>query len=106
MSEIVVTQKDLGSIIETYRGDVIELRLGENLTTGYRWEVKTEGSVVELIGSTYVEAPGKALGRGGTRVLRFVAKSPGSQEIRLRLRRPWDPPDGALEHLDMKIRVQ
>lgn len=57
MSEIVVIQKDLGSIIETCRGDVIVLRLGENLTTGYRWEVKTEGSGVELIESTYVEAP-------------------------------------------------
>ncbi len=107
MSEIFVTRHDNGRIIEAHPGDVIMFRLEENLTTGYGWEVETvEGSMVELIESTYVEAPGKALGRGGTRVLRFVAKSPGSQEVRLRLRRPWDPPDGALEHLDMKIRVQ
>lgn len=59
MSEIVVTQKDLGSIIETYRGDVIVLRLGENLTTGYRWEVKTEGSVVELIESNMSRLRGR-----------------------------------------------
>lgn len=106
MSEILVTQHDLGSIIEAHQGDVIVIRLEENLTTGYGWEVKTGGSVVELIESTYIEATEKALGRGGTRVLRFAARSPGSQEILLKLRRPWDPPDRVLEHLDVTIRVR
>ena len=106
MSEIVVTQHDQGSIFEAHRDDVIVFRLEENLTTGYGWEVEAvDGTVVELIESTYVEAPGMAMGRGGTRVLRFVARSPGSQEIRLRLRRPWDPPDRALEHLEVTIQV-
>ena len=107
MSEIVVTRHDQGRIFEAHRGDVIVFRLEENLTTGYGWEVKTvEGSVVEFIESTYVEATGMAIGRGGMRVMRFVARSPGSQEIRLQLRRPWDPPDKALEHLEVTIRVR
>jgi predicted secreted protein len=77
------------------------------LTTGYGWEVETvEGTVIKFIESTYVEAKGMAIGRGGTRVLRFVARSPGSQEIRLQLRRPWDPPDKSLEHLKVTIRVR
>lgn len=106
MSEIEITQNNLGSIIEIHQNDVIVFRLDENLTTGYGWEVKTEGSVVELIESTYVETPGKTMGRGGTRVLRLVAKSPGSQKIRLKLRRPWDPPDRVMQHLDVTIRVR
>jgi inhibitor of cysteine peptidase len=106
MSEIVVTKHGLGSIIEAHRGDVIVLRLEENLTTGYGWEVENEGSVVELIESTYVEATGMAMGHGGTRILRFVTRSPGSQEIHLKLRRPWDPPDRSLEHLDVTIQVR
>lgn len=107
MSEIVVTRHDQGSIFEAQQDDVIVFRLEENLATGYGWEVEpVEGSVIKLIESTYVEAPGMAMGRGGTRVLRFVAKSPGSQEIHLRLRRSWDPPDRALEHLEVTIRVR
>lgn len=107
MSEIVVTRHDKGSIFEAHRDDVIVFRLEENMSTGYGWEVgAVDSSVVELIESTYTEAPGMAMGRGGTRILRFVARSPGSQEIHLRLRRPWDPPDRALEHLEVTIRVQ
>ena len=107
MSEIVVTRHDQGSVFEANRDDVIVFRLEENLTTGYGWEVETAGvSVVKFIESTYFEATGMAIGRGGTRVLRFVARSPGSQKIRLQLRRPWDPPDKALEHLEVTIRVR
>lgn len=107
MSEIEVRRQDQGSIIEAHLGDVIVFRLAENLTTGYRWEVgPVEGFMAELIESTYVEAPGMAMGRGGTRVLRFPARSLGIQEIRLRLRRPWDPPDKALDHLQVTIRVR
>jgi predicted secreted protein len=106
MSEIVVTQQDLGDIIEANREDVIVIRLEENLTTGYQWQVETEGRVVELIESTYLEAPGIAMGRGGKRILRFRAKSTGSQEIRLKLRRPCDPPDKSAEQLDVTIRVK
>ncbi|HWQ47978.1 MAG TPA: protease inhibitor I42 family protein [Methanosarcina sp.] len=106
MSEIVIEQDDLGHIIEADPSDVIVLRLEENLTTGYMWEVETQGSVVELIESTHVENKGIAMGCAGVRVLRFVLKSAGSQEIHLRLRRSWDPPYKALKHLDVTIWVR
>lgn len=107
MSEIAVTQQDQGSVIEAHPGDTIVFRLEENLTTGYGWEVEpAESSVIKLTESTYAEAPGMALGRGGTRFIRFAARSPGRQEIRLRLRRPWDPPDKAAGHLEVAIQVR
>ncbi len=107
MSEITVTQQDQGNVIEAQPGDVIVFRLEENLTTGYGWEVEpTESSVIKLIESTYDEAPGTALGRGGTRIIRFAVRSPGRQEIRLKKRRPWDPPDSAAERLEVTIQVQ
>jgi len=107
MSEISVTRHDDGRAFEASRKDVIVLRLEENLTTGYGWEADAgDGSVVELIESEYIEASGKEIGRGGMRVLRFVAKSPGSQDIRLKLRRPWDSPDKALQQMVVKIQVR
>ncbi len=106
MSKIVVEQDDLGNVIEADPGDVIVLHLEENLTTGYGWEVETEGSVVELIESNHVENTEIAMGCAGMRILSFATRSPGSKEIHLRLRRPWDPPDKALKHLDVTIRVR
>ena len=107
MSEIVITRNDQGSIVETNRDDVIIFRLEENISTGYGWEPEAvDSSVLELIESTYTEAPGMAMGRSGTRILHFVARSPGSQDIHLRLRRPWDPPGRALDHLEVTIHVR
>ena len=107
MSEIIVTRHDQGGILETHLNDLIVFHLEENISTGYGWEVESiESSVVELIESTYAEASGIAMGGGGMRILRFVARSPGSQEIHLRLRRPWDPPDKDHEHLQVTIRVK
>ena len=106
MSEIVVSRSGQGGIIDARPGDVIVLRLEENLTTGYGWEIASgEGTVVALKDSTYSEAAGMAMGRGGMRLVRFVALAQGSQEVRLQLRRPWDPPDKAIEQFSITIRV-
>lgn len=107
MSEIVVTGLDGGKTFEVLPNDVIVFRLKENPTTGYGWEVEAvKGSGIDLMESNYIEAAGMAVGSGGTRIMRFLARSLGDQEIRLKLRRPWEPPDKVLERLDVMIRVR
>ena len=107
VSEIVITQDDQRRILDAHQDDVIVFRLEENLTTGYRWELETlEGTIVKLIESIHLDASEMAMGRGGTRVLRFEARSPGSQEIHLKLRRPWDMADKALQQMVVTIRVR
>jgi predicted secreted protein len=107
MTEIVITKEDHGKTIQVHQGDVIIFRLEENLTTGYEWEAEpSEGSMLELLDSTYVQSPGIALGRGGMRVMRFAAKSLGNQEIHLKLRRSWESPDKTRNRLDVKIQVR
>jgi inhibitor of cysteine peptidase len=107
MPEIVVTKSDRGETVDVRPGDVIVIRIEENLSTGYGWEIESgEGAVVALRESSYAEAAGEAMGRGGMRLLRFVALARGSQEIRLQLRRPWDPPDQAIEHFAITIRAR
>lgn len=107
MAEIIVTQSDRGGTVDVRPGDVIVIRMTENLTTGYGWEIESgEGVVVALMESNYVEAAGAVMmGRSGMRLLRFVALAQGSQEVRLQLRRPWDPPDKAIEQFGITIRV-
>jgi inhibitor of cysteine peptidase len=107
MAEIVITAQDQGGTLEADPGDVVVIRLEENMTTGYGWEVGAmDSSLVELLDSEYAEAPGIALGRGGTRTLRFRTRSSGSERIQLRLQRPWESEDAAVEHFEVTIRVR
>lgn len=107
MSETVITRIDRGRTIDARPGDVIVIRIEENLTTGYGWEIESrEGGVLALKESSYVESTDVVMGRGGMRLLRFVALAQGSQEIRLQLRRPWEPPDKAIEQFSVTIRVR
>jgi inhibitor of cysteine peptidase len=107
MPEIVITQNDQKRIVEASQGDTIVFRLEENPTTGYEWEVGTiKGSILELIDSKYLESPGILMGRGGMRVMRYLARSIGNQEFHLRLRRSWDPRNEALNRLDVTVQVR
>lgn len=107
MSEIHVEQSDHGKTLKAHPNDVVEIRLDENLTTGYGWETaEIDSSVLEPLDSSYTEHPGSLLGRGGVRTFRFKAGSPGSAQLRLRLRRPWEPVDAAIEHFEITIEVK
>ncbi len=107
MSEIAVSRSDLGRTLDARPGDLVVIRIEENLTTGYGWEVEPfADTVLALAESSYVEATDRAMGRGGMRSVRFVARAPGSQQVRLQLRRPWDPPEKAIEQFSVTIRVR
>lgn len=106
MPEIVVTRGSQGKTIDAHLGDVIVFQLEENLTTGYSWQVECgDGAVIALGESTYLESNGMAMGRGGMRLVHFIALSPGNQEVRLHLRRPWDSTDKSNEQFSVTIRV-
>ena len=105
MTEILLSERDQGRVLEARCGDELVLRLEENLTTGYSWALESTDGVVELLESTYTENLGKAMGRGGQRVIRLQVKSPGSQDIYLSLRRPWEPQGRALRLLRVTVRV-
>ena len=109
MSEILITQSDQGRTVAAKQGDVIVIRLDENLTTGYAWEIgMIESSMFELLDSDYSQTPtpGAIIGGGGTRTFRFRVKSSGSGQIQLGLRRSWESVDSAIEHFEANIRVQ
>lgn len=107
MAEILITLSEQGNTVEVQRGDVIVVRLEENLTTGYSWEIETiNHSIIELVDSDYSQNPETRLGIGGVRTFRFRAQSSGRETIHLRLRRPWDSADSAAERFDVTVQVK
>lgn len=106
MAETVILQIDREKTFQVSQDDVVLIRLEENPTTGYRWEVDAvDDRVVELQDSHYSMATGTGIGGGGVRTFTFKAKSPGTGFIRFKLRRAWESEDAAAERFAVTICV-
>jgi inhibitor of cysteine peptidase len=84
---------DSGTARELAAGESFEVRLAENPTTGYTWAaVKIPEGLLRLETESFETEPAdsRIAGRGGTKVFVFKTLQPGSGELLLRLRRPWE----------------
>lgn len=95
--EIHLTAADNGREIEANQGDMIVVALPANPTTGFQWDVVSEGDVLRQSGeSEYIpdEPPDSLVdGAGGTAIFRFEAAGAGSAELALEYHRPWEEDD-------------
>jgi inhibitor of cysteine peptidase len=89
-------------------GQVLEIRLPENPTTGYRWQVVRLGEPACTLRDDSFELPGGGAspeeparpgrpGRPGTHHWRIEAVQPGTGEIELASRRAWGDQPAAKE---------
>lgn len=90
MSVLTLTEDASGSAVTVHVGDAIVLRLPENPTTGYRWQIdKVEGSAQHESDSFRLSEDVR-IGSGGTREFRFRAASAGTASLRLKRWQPWE----------------
>lgn len=74
-------------------GDMVELSLAENPTTGFRWTLASSGApICELKADDFVPS-GQKPGEGGRHNFSFLAKQPGEAAITLHSRRKWGDAD-------------
>jgi inhibitor of cysteine peptidase len=81
----------LGENVHVKVGDEVVVRLPENPSTGYRWELDTPRGSLELADDAYVRPRDEAVGSGGERHFTFRATGRGEARVRLRLARSWEP---------------
>lgn len=104
MQEIIILQSDKGKTFEPHQGDSILIRLEENPTTGYIWEVDVANDqIIYLKDSNFSTANDTVIGGGGIRIFTFTAQSPGTGEVKLELRREWE--EKAIDHFGVTIHV-
>jgi inhibitor of cysteine peptidase len=84
-----VDEGDDGRQIDLSLGEVLEIRLPENPTTGFRWHLAADGSPASVLAGDSFEAGGQRPGQGGRHVWRFRAATPGESAIELHYARPW-----------------
>lgn len=83
-----------GREVTLHPGVTLEIRLGENASTGYRWIVseKSKRTWLHTIREREdkVDVPAGPPGSGGSRFLFFDAVGPGNAEIEIHYQRPWE----------------
>lgn len=107
MATIEVGRGDQAATVRATIGDTIVVRLPENPTTGYAWEVQGDTLVgLRLAADDYVADRPSTLGGGGQRTLTFGVVEAGTWPLVLRLRRAWEPPEAYAEELALTVSVR
>jgi inhibitor of cysteine peptidase len=92
VGHIVVTEEQNTATTSVNKSSVITVKLKENPTTGFRWNLTTTPGL-HIINDTYVpsDTTGKLVGSGGTRIWDISAADPGTQKITAVYMRSWEP---------------
>ena len=95
--------RDSGRSVRVAIGEIVEVVLDENPTTGFRWEVAHQPSTLELKGSEYVPDEPLRIGSGGRTTIRFLVVRSGSEALRLELKRSWEMDVGPAEVFEARF---
>ena len=88
---VSVGQAENNGSVSLSSGDVLQVSLPANATTGFSWETVEHGSLTPA-GSRYVPTPHRPglVGSGGTAIFEFRATSPGAQHLKLTYAQHFD----------------
>jgi inhibitor of cysteine peptidase len=91
MSTVVLTEVDNGGSVALSVGDLLQIRLFENPTTGYRWEIEAVNqSILAERGVTSEGAVNPAPGAGRYISFLFGAEQAGATQLHLRCWQRWE----------------
>jgi inhibitor of cysteine peptidase len=88
MSDIQLDESHNGGTVSAAVGSTVIVRLPENPTTGYRWQIDAAAGLT-MLGDDFSPAD-SSTGAGGVRHWRLLAASIGSFQFTASLRRPWE----------------
>ena len=83
-------------------GEVFEIVLGGNFTTGYRWDLTHRPDAIPLV-SDEMRVGGEAPGAAGTQHLQFKATSGGRFSLEFTYRRPWEDAGADQRRIDVQV---
>lgn len=89
---LVVGNSSNGHLIFMKTGGMLTLKLAENPTTGYQWNL-TVSNGLKVVSDTYVpsDTTGTLVGSGGTHIWEIQAEQAGMQSVDAVYKRSWEP---------------
>jgi inhibitor of cysteine peptidase len=99
-----------GRQIELHAGETLEIDLSENASTGFQWIATPESlRKAEKIlhqKESSAEGAGGPPGKPGVRHFSFEATGPGTVELELHYRRPWETAKPPARKFKLRVRVR
>jgi predicted secreted protein len=97
-----------GTTVELAIGQLLEIVLVENPSTGYLWkQVAGDSSVLRPVGEPeFVPPPPAAIGAPGKRIFRFEAVTPSQTLLRLENRQWWQPDQPPAKTFEVTVGVR
>ena len=93
-----------GTTIGLGVGEAVELRLPENASTGFRWQLREGGAPACRTSEADRGAPaGAPPGQGGTHAWRIEGAQPGIGDLALDFGRPWE--SASVRRFRLRVRV-
>ena len=107
VNHLVVTEEQNGATINVNTGAIITVRLPENPTTGFTWNLTTTPGL-QIINDTYkpTYTTGKMVGSGGTHIWDISAVATGEQKIQGVYMRSWEAVSGNETDFSMTVVVK
>lgn len=108
----VVTDSDKGATVAIKMGDVLEVRLSSNPTTGFAWYLlKQSTPLLRLTGQSEAQPtqPGPAqpeVGRPVVQIFEFVPRAKGTGVLLLHYVRSWEKPEPNDEQFNLHVTVE
>jgi inhibitor of cysteine peptidase len=106
----VVTEADNGKNISLKNGDTFYLRLKENPTTGYSWQLNLSQGLNNVSEKYYPPEPSKEsqqplVGAGGVHIWEIKVVTEGSQQVKGIYKRPWENTTGTEDSFTLNVEV-
>jgi predicted secreted protein len=103
----VVTDSDKGTTVEIKMGDVLEVRLNSNPTTGYAWYVHKQSTpLLKLTGQSQTQSTQPGVGRPIVQIFDFAPKAKGTGVLLLHYVRSWEQPDPNEEQFSLHLTIE
>jgi inhibitor of cysteine peptidase len=87
---VTLTEQDNGRRVPVQVGDLVEIHLAENATTGYRWAPDSHDAGAVKLAEATARYPNTAVGSGGEAIFRFEVVGAGSSTLSLKYWRQWE----------------
>lgn len=101
---IMIDQAQSGHSVDLPVGQVIELRLAENPTTGYRWVFTAKGDPTCVVVGDRFEGSAGPPGAGGEHIWQIRGATLGECDIAMQHRRSFQP-DTPTQSFTLHVRV-
>jgi inhibitor of cysteine peptidase len=108
--EKMITENNNGNSIDLKKGHAFYLKLSENPSTGYSWQLSV-GNGLNLLSDRYhpfessKSSKNFVVGAGGFHLWRIEAAAKGSQQIKAVYKRPWEPETGREQTFTLNVVV-